>query len=54
MKKAPWNDKELKWVCENHPTKEQEHRLFPFFWLRCGGAGMPEDTLENRAKGYIG
>lgn len=39
---APWNDPEVVWVCENHPTKRQEHRLFPFFWKRCGGAGMPK------------
>lgn len=42
MKKIPpWDDPNVEWVCENHPTKEQEHRLFPWFWLRCGGAGMP-------------
>ncbi len=51
---APWNDPSVRWVCEEHPTKEQEHRLFPFFWRRCGGAGMPEPTEENRRKGYIG
>lgn len=54
MKKiAPWNDPDVRWVCEDHPTKDQEHRLFPFFWLRCGGAGMPEPTEENIKKGYI-
>jgi len=47
-KVAPWNDVNLKWVCEEHPTKEQEHRLS--FWKRCGGAGMPE---PHEAKGHI-
>ena len=47
-----WDMSTEKWVCEDHPTKEQEHRLFPFFWKRCGGAGMPEPTEENRRKGY--
>ncbi len=42
MKVAPWNDPNIKWVCEDHPTQEQEHRVFPWFWKRCGGAGMPE------------
>ena len=51
MKVAPWNDFEVKGVCEDHPTKEQGHKIL-FFW-ECGGAGMPEDTPENRAKGYI-
>ena len=44
---APWNDENLKWVCEDHPTKEQEHKVW-FFW-RCGGAGMPE---PHTAKGH--
>lgn len=50
-KLAPWNDPTVKWVCENHPTKEQSHRIWLFF--RCGGAGMPESTEENIKKGYI-
>jgi hypothetical protein len=50
---APWNDSKVRWVCEDHPTKDQEHRLFPFFWKRCGGAGMPEPIEENINKGYI-
>lgn len=52
-KKAPWNDEEVRWVCEEHPTKEQSHRLFPWFWKRCGGAGMVEPTEENKKKGYL-
>lgn len=56
MKLAPWNDKELRWVCEDHPTKDFEHKIFNWKKFRfeyCGGAGMPEDTPENRAKGYF-
>ena len=55
MKKiAPWNDPEVRWVCENHPNEEQSHLIgiWPFR-RECGGAGMPERTEENRAKGYI-
>ena len=52
MKKlAPWNDPNVRWVCENHPTKDFEHKLW-FFW-ECGGAGMPEPTEENIRKGYV-
>lgn len=55
-KKAPWNDPEVRWVCENHPTKDQEHIVFNWKKLRferCGGAGMPEPTKENEEKGYL-
>lgn len=45
---APWNDPEVVWVCENHPTKEQDHRLFPRFWKRCGGAGMQKESGEKK------
>ncbi len=51
MKQAPWNDKEVRWVCEDHPTKDFEHRRW--FLLRCGGAGMVELTQKNIDKGYI-
>lgn len=51
MNKAPWNDSSVRWVCEAHPRKDMSHRVW-FFW-ECGGAGMPEDTPENRTKGYI-
>lgn len=54
MKKSPWNDKEVRWVCEQHPHKDFEHKIgwWPFRrW--CAGPGMPEDTQENRDKGYI-
>lgn len=52
MKKiAPWNDPEVRWVCEEHPTKDQEHRIW-LFW-RCGGAGMVEITQANIDKGYV-
>jgi hypothetical protein len=53
---APWNDPEVRWVCESHPTKDAEHIVFNWWRLRfeeCGGPGMPEDTEENRRKGYI-
>lgn len=42
---APWNDKTLRWVCEEHPTKEQGHRVW-FFW-ECGGAGMPDPITHD-------
>ncbi len=48
---ALWNDPSVKWVCEEHPTKEQGHKVW-LFW-ECGGAGMPELTKENIEKGYI-
>jgi hypothetical protein len=40
---ASWNDPSVRWVCEEHPTKEQGHRVW-LFW-NCGGAGMPEDEV---------
>lgn len=40
MNLAPWNDPSIRWVCEDHPTKEQGHRVW-LFW-ECGGAGMPD------------
>ena len=55
-KTAPWNDPEVRWVCEDHPTEDQGHKFYPFGKLlqkECGGAGMPEPTEENREKGYI-
>ncbi len=56
MKLGPWNDSSVRWVCENHPTKEQSHTIFNWSKLRfeeCGGAGMPEETEENIRKGYV-
>lgn len=53
MKTAPWNDSSVRWVCEAHPKKEFEHRLWFGFGPVCAGPGEPEDTPENRAKGYI-
>lgn len=50
---APWNDPNIRWVCEAHPTKDFEHRLCFSFGAICAGPGMPEDTPENRARGYI-
>ncbi len=47
MKVAPWNDPNMRWVCEDHPTKDQSHRLFFGLGPECGGAGMPEPH-ENR------
>ena len=45
-KVAPWNDPNVRWVCEDHPAEEQSHRLFFGFGRECGGAGMPE-PCEN-------
>ncbi len=59
MKQAPWNDSSVRWVCEDHPTYDQGHLMPRFAWLpwlsteECGGAGMVEDTPQNRAKGYF-
>jgi len=57
---APWNDPNVRWVCEDHPEYEQGHRLVTHLYFgkfgfikECGGAGMPEPTEENREKGYI-
>ena len=49
---APWNDSNVRWVCENHLTKDQGHKV-GFLRRECGGAGMPEPTEENRSKGYL-
>ncbi len=46
MKTAPWNIIDLRWVCENHPTKDQSHRLLFGFGPECGGAGMPDPKSE--------
>ena len=53
---APWNDPKVRWVCENHPIKDCEHKIFNWRKLKfeeCGGAGMPEITEENIKKEYI-
>jgi len=52
LKLGPWNDSSVIWVCEEHPTKEQSHKV-GILRRECGGAGMPEITQENRDKGYI-
>lgn len=49
MRIAPWNDPELRWVCEAHPTKDFEHRLFFGLGRECAGPGMPE---PHDAKGH--
>ncbi len=52
---APWNDASVRWVCEEHPTKDAEHTVFnwrKFRFEECGGAGMPEG-VENLC-GYCG
>ncbi len=60
MKKvAPWNDPEVRWVCEDHTTKEQGHLILvwdgSWFSLKeCGGAGMPEPTEENKKRCICG
>ena len=53
----PWNDTEIRWVCEQHPNRDFEHKIFnwcKFRFEECAGPGMPEDTPENRAKGLFG
>lgn len=52
---APWNDPSVRWVCENHPDKDFEHKIrhLLFFKRECGGAGMPEITEVNIKKGYV-
>ncbi len=45
-KMAPWNDPTIEWVCEDHPTKEFEHKMG--FFRRCGGAGMPKDKSNDQ------
>lgn len=55
-KLAPWNDPEVRWVCEQHPNKDFEHRVWSwrkFRFVDCPGPGMPELTKENIKKGYI-
>lgn len=44
---APWNDPSVEWVCEDHPTKEQSHRLWFGFGPECGGAGMPAHDMAK-------
>lgn len=44
---APWNNPEVRWVCEEHPTKDQSHRLWFGFGKECGGAGMPENKCQR-------
>lgn len=51
LQPGPWNDPSIRWVCEYHPTREMGHRLFPWFWRRCGGAGMPDPiTHDNHGR----
>jgi len=38
---GPWNDPDVKWVCEKHPNKLHQHRIFGLF--ECGGAGMMDE-----------
>ena len=37
---APWNNPNMRWVCENHPDKEWETEC------ECG-AGMPDPKLYD-------
>jgi len=43
----PWSDPSIRWVCEEHPTKEQSHRRFFGLGRECGGAGMPDPSLSQ-------
>ena len=53
LPRAPWNDPKVRWVCEQHPTKDFEHKIGFFFKRECAGPGMPELTEENKRKGYL-
>ena len=44
---APWNDPNIRWVCEKHQTEDQSYKVGLFSMFECGGAGMPESE-ENR------
>jgi hypothetical protein len=49
---APWNNPNMRWVCEDHPTKEQSHLriIWDGYWFKlveCGGAGMPDPKLYD-------
>ena len=46
LKLGPWNDSSIVWVCENHPTKEQSHKV-GLFRKECGGAGMPYKEVAS-------
>lgn len=52
-KLGPWHNSSVRWVCEEHPAKDHEHRLWFGFGPECGGAGEPEHTEENIRKGYV-
>lgn len=53
MKLGPWNDPNLRWVCENHPKKDMSHRLFFGLGKECGGAGMPDPKSKWAAQNEI-
>ena len=38
---APWNDPTIRWVCEQHPTKDFGHKV-GLFRKECAGPWMPE------------
>lgn len=44
---APWNNPNVKWVCEDPPTKEQGHRLWFGFGRECGGVGMMDEKSRK-------
>lgn len=44
---APWNDPNIKWICEQHPTEDFEHKVGFFFPGVCPGPGMPAERDDN-------
>ena len=46
-KTAPWNDRSIRWVCENHPEEDQGHMQGLFFPRECGAAGMPDPKTHD-------
>lgn len=43
---GPWNDPNVKWVCEKHPDKPMNHKIFGLF--ECGGAGMMDEKSRKK------
>jgi len=44
---APWNDPTIRWICEEHPTEEFEHKIGFFFKEVCAGPGMPDPLQQD-------
>ena len=42
----PWNDPTIRWVCEQHPEHDFEHRVWSWRklgYVECAGPGMPKE-----------